>query len=64
MNEIQKIRAENQIADAINPGNRPFVDLIYDLLLNFDVLIWQKSNVGRTSKWTGPFKILGIEDET
>ena len=33
--------------------------LVYDLPLNFKVLIWHKSG-----KWTGPYRLLAIENKT
>lgn len=44
MNEIQKIRAENQEADALNTGNRLLVDLIHNIPLNSNILVWQEGN--------------------
>ena len=62
--QVRKIRAENQVIDALNTWNRPLVDLIHDLPLNSDILIWRKDNAERIGKWTGLFKLLGIKDET
>ena len=59
MNEVRKIRAENQVADVLNTRNEPLVDLVYDLLLNSDIQVWLKGNVRRSGKWTSPFKLLG-----
>ena len=39
MNEIQKIRIERQINDALNIRNEFIVNLLHDLSLNSDVLI-------------------------
>ena len=64
MDEIRKIRAEKQVNDALNTRNGPLVDLLHDLPLNSDVLVWREGNAGHTGTWTGPFKLLGIEGET
>lgn len=64
MNKIRKIRAENQVTNALNTKNGSLVDFVYNLLLNFDILVWQKGNIGQTGKQTSLFKLLGIEDET
>ncbi len=64
MDEVSKIRAENQVANTPNTRNRPLMDFVHDLPLNSDVLVWQEGNTGRSGKWTGPFKLLGIEGET
>ena len=64
MEEIRKIRAERQTADALNTRNGPIVDPVHDLPLNADVLVWREGNGGRTGKWTGPHKLLGIENQT
>ena len=58
--QVRKIRAENQVINALNTRNKPLVALVHDLLLNSDVPVWRKGNTGRTGKWTGPFKLLGI----
>lgn len=50
MEEVRKIRAENQIADALNTRNRPLVDLVHNLSLNSHVLVWREGNGGRTGK--------------
>lgn len=48
--QVRKIRAENQLIDALNTRNGPLVDLVNDLLLNSNILVWQEDNVGRTGK--------------
>lgn len=40
MNQVRKIRAKHQIADALNIRNGFLMDLIHDLLFNFDVVVW------------------------
>lgn len=50
INEVQKIRAGNQVADTLNIRNELLVDLVYDLPLNFDVPVWRKDNVRRINK--------------
>ncbi len=64
IDEVRKIRAKNQVADALNTRNKPLMDLVHDLPLNSDVLVWREGNVGQSGKWTGPFKLLGIKGET
>jgi hypothetical protein len=64
MIEIRKFRVERQIADALNTRNGPIVTPVHDLSLNSDVLVWRESNASQRDKWTGPFKLLDIDDET
>ena len=64
MEEIARIRAKKQVDDALNQRNGPSVTTIHDLPLNSDVLVWREGNTGRSGKWTGPFKMLGIDSET
>jgi hypothetical protein len=64
MEEVSKIRAEQQVKDALNQRNGPSVDAIHDLPLNSNVLVWREGNTGQSGKWTGPFKPLGITGET
>jgi hypothetical protein len=59
MTEVRKFRAERQVADALNTRNGPIVTPIHDLPLNSDVLVWREGK-----KWTGPFKLLGMDGET
>lgn len=61
MEQVKKIRTRNQVINAVNTRNRPLVDLVHNLLLNFDVLVQQKDNVRQTGKWIGSFKPLDIE---
>jgi hypothetical protein len=63
MIEIRKFRAERQVANALNTRNGPIVTPVHDLPLNSDVLVW-RDNPNQRGKWTGPFKLLGIESET
>ena len=44
MNEIQKIQIERQINDALNTRNEFIMNLVHDLSLNPDVLMWRKKN--------------------
>jgi hypothetical protein len=62
--EVSRIRAEQQVKDALNQQNGPSVNAIHDLPLNSNVLIWYEGNTGQSGKWTGPFKLLGINRET
>jgi len=59
MAEIVKLRAKQAVNNALHYYNRPNTTLVYDLPLNSKVLIWCKS-----SKWTGPYRLLAIENET
>ena len=64
MNEMKKIMAERQVRDALNTKNGPIVSYFHDLPLNSEVLVWREGNAGKSGKWTGPFKMLGMKDET
>ncbi len=39
MDEVRKIRAENQMADVLNTKNGPLMDFVHNLPLNSDVLV-------------------------
>lgn len=39
MDKTRKIQAENQVVNALNIKNRTLVNLVYNFLLNFDVLV-------------------------
>ena len=64
MCEVRKIYAKRQVVGALNTKNSPRVDSVYDLLINSNVLVFCESNANYTSKWTGPFKLLSIVNET
>jgi hypothetical protein len=64
MTEIRKIRAQRQIADALNMRNGPSTTAIHRLPLNSDVLVWREGNTGYAGKWTGPYKLLAMDKET
>jgi hypothetical protein len=64
MAEVAKIRAERQVNNALNQRNGPSVEAIHDLPLNSDVLVWREGNTGHSGKWSGPFKLIGLEHET
>ena len=59
MAEIVKLRAKQNVNNALYYRNGPNTTLVYNLPLNFKVLIWRKSG-----KWTGPYRLLAVEDET
>ena len=64
MDEIVKLRAKLQVNNALNQRNGPSTDAIHSLPLNSDVLVWREGNIGQTGKWTGPFKLISLTDET
>src|SRR5450432_3776685 len=64
MTEIQKLRAEHQIADALNTRNGPRTDAVHDLLPNSPVLVWREGNANQTGHWDGPYNLLTVEGET
>ena len=59
MAEIVKLRAKQTINNALYYRNGPNTTLVHDLPLNSKVLVWRKSG-----KWTGPYRLLAVEDET
>jgi len=46
MAEIQKLRAERQIIEALNMRNGLNITVIHDLSLNSPVLVWREGNTG------------------
>ena len=61
--QVRKIRAKNKMIYTLNTRNGPLVDLVHDLLLNFNILVLREGNAGRICNLTSPFKLLGIESE-
>ena len=64
MAEVRKLRAERQVADALNQRNGPRTDGVHDLPLNSPVLVWREGNTGQPGHWDGPFTLLSIDGET
>ena len=64
MEEVKKLRAERQVADALNMRNRPKTTAIHDLPLNLPVLVWREGPTGQPSYWSGPHNLLSIENKT
>jgi hypothetical protein len=59
MVEIVKLRAKQTVNNALHHHNGPSMTLVYDLLLNSEVLVWRESG-----KWIGPYCLLAVENET
>jgi hypothetical protein len=62
--KVAKIRAERQVNNTLNWRNSLSVEAIHNLPLNSEVLVWREGNTGQSGKWTGPFKLIGLECET
>ena len=46
MAELQKIKAKQQVANALNQRNGPIITSVKDLPLNLDVLVQREGNTG------------------
>lgn len=64
MEEVDRLRPNRQINDALNTRNGPATAALHDLAVNSDVLVWREGNANKNGNWTGPFTLLGIENET
>ena len=64
MEEVKKLRAEHQVADALNMRNGPKTTAIHDLPLNSPVLVWREGPTGQPGYWSSPYNLLSIENET
>ena len=64
MVEVQKLRAERQIADALAIRNGPRTDATHSLPPNAPVLVWREGNTGQAGFWDGPYNMLTMEGET
>src|SRR6266571_7076027 len=58
MAEIVKLWAKQTVNNALHHRNGPNTTLVYDLPLNFEVLIWHKSG-----SWNGLYYLLAVENE-
>jgi hypothetical protein len=63
MEEVRKFRAKRQVNDALNHRNGPSTSAIKDLPLNSDVLVWRETPGNKAGHWTGPFPLLGTNNE-
>ena len=64
MKEIQHLRAQKQVSDAINTRNGPNTDELHDLMIGADVLVWREGNAGHTASWEGPYTLIAIDGES
>jgi hypothetical protein len=55
MDEVKKLRAKRQVADALNMRNGPKTTAIHDLPLNSPVLVWREGPTGQPGYWSGPY---------
>jgi hypothetical protein len=62
--DLQRVRAKEQVQNALNTRNSPSTTALYNLLLNSDVLIWREGNVNQKRGWDGSYKLLSINGET
>src|SRR6266700_227614 len=64
MEEVKKLRAERQVADALNMHNGPKTTAIHDLPLNSPVLVWREGSTGQPGYWSGLYNLLSTKNET
>jgi hypothetical protein len=64
MQEVSKIRAERQVATALNTRNGPDTADIHATPINEEVLVWRERNGPRGPQWQGPRRLLGVTGET
>ena len=60
MTEVAKLHAKRQVRDALHQRNGPNISQIHDSPIGSLVLVWRIHQ----KKWTGPYKLLAIKDET
>lgn len=64
MDEVKKHTASRQVRDALNTRNGPSTISVRDLPLNSEVLVFREGVGNKTGSWKGPYKLLGLEEET
>jgi hypothetical protein len=64
MNEVAKLRAQTQVKEALNQRNGPDTSAIHDTPINSKVLVWREGNTGQSGYWDGPFRLIGINNES
>ncbi|KAI1005436.1 hypothetical protein K3495_g2776 [Podosphaera aphanis] len=60
MAETAKLHAARQVKDALSRRNGPQIWQIHNAPIGLQALVWQI----HLKKWTGPFKLLAITDDT
>ncbi|KAI0999447.1 hypothetical protein K3495_g8752 [Podosphaera aphanis] len=60
MAETAKLHAARQVKDALRQRNGPQISQIHNAPIGSQVLVWRIHQ----KKWTGPFKLIAITDET
>lgn len=63
MEEVGKLHASRQVNEALNTRNGPSTAPFYDLPINSNVFVWCEGNMNRNGQWTGPYPLLGVNDE-
>ena len=61
--EVKKIQAERQVADALNIRNSPSTTAIYNLPLNSLVLVQREGNIGQPRYQVELYNLLNIKGE-
>ena len=57
--KIVKLWAKQAVSNALHHRNGPNTTPVHNLPLNSEVLVWRESG-----NWTGPYRLLAVEDET
>ncbi len=61
--EIQKLRAKQQVTNALNTRNGPSTTNIHNLTLNSDVLVQREDNTSQLGSQEGLYKLAAINGE-
>ncbi|KAL5601019.1 uncharacterized protein BROUX77_005268 [Berkeleyomyces rouxiae] len=62
--EVQRLRAERQVANALALRNGPRTTAVHGLPPNPPVLVWREGTTGQSGSWEGPFTLLSTDGET
>ena len=60
MQEVRKMHAERKVNDALGMRNGPNTERTLNLPLQSNVVVYRE----KYKKWTGPFKLIGMDGET
>jgi hypothetical protein len=64
MYEVRKSIVIRQLNDALNTRNNSSSILIYNLSLNFDVLMFRERNDNQSKSWKNSFKFVNVNDKS
>ena len=64
MEEIKKLRAKCQVFNALNSCNRPYINVIHNLPINFPIFVQREGNISKSSYQLRLYILIVIKRES